>query len=137
FLLLTGLQWRSEVDEAVRGALVQMDRYKMEQVVRNFISNAIKFTPAGGRLSLTACVLTGPAASAEGGEESQMSLSQSMLRVKVTDTGHGIPSHLLGSLFGQYVQIDASRLQKGGGSGLGLWRKCLIAYPCYLTIMLM
>lgn len=113
---LTGLEWRSQVDGAVRGAVVKMDRYKMEQVVRNFINNALKFTPAGGCISLTVCVNTVQDADSQ-------SESKSILRVVVTDTGHGIPPHLLASLFGQYVQIDASKLQKGGGSGLGLWCK--------------
>ena len=43
------------------------------------------------------------------------------LRIAVTDTGPGISKANLHMLFGQYVQFNPSKLQKGGGSGLGLW----------------
>ena len=45
----------------------------------------------------------------------------SILRIAVTDTGPGISKPNLHKLFGQYVQFNPSKLQKGGGSGLGLW----------------
>jgi hypothetical protein len=43
------------------------------------------------------------------------------LRIDVTDTGAGISPQNIKKLFGQYVQFHAAELQKGGGSGLGLW----------------
>lgn len=45
----------------------------------------------------------------------------SIVRIAVTDTGPGISKQNLHKLFGQYVQFNPSKLQKGGGSGLGLW----------------
>ena len=43
------------------------------------------------------------------------------LRVEVVDSGAGMSKENQKKLFGQYVQFNANSLQKGGGSGLGLW----------------
>ena len=43
------------------------------------------------------------------------------LRIEINDTGAGISEENQKRLFSQYVQFDAGKLQKGSGSGLGLW----------------
>ena len=43
------------------------------------------------------------------------------MHVILVDEGAGIAKENLGKMFGQYVQFDAAKLQKGKGSGLGLW----------------
>ena len=48
-------------------------------------------------------------------------VTNSVLRVEVIDSGAGISKENQTKLFGQYVQFNANALQKGGGSGLGLW----------------
>ena len=75
----------------------------MSQVLRNFLSNALKFTPEGG--SVTVTVRT------EG----------CSLRVEVEDSGAGISSENIRRLFVEVVQFNANTLQGGGGTGLGLW----------------
>lgn len=47
--------------------------------------------------------------------------TEKLLRVEVVDSGAGISKKNQQKLFGQYVQFDANKLQKGKGSGLGLW----------------
>jgi PAS domain S-box-containing protein len=78
------------------------DPDRLQQVVWNLVANAIKFTPAGGRVSL-AIVRLGPSAV-----------------VKVSDTGEGIPAELLPFIFDRFTQGDASVTRPHGGLGLGL-----------------
>jgi len=54
-------------------------------------------------------------------DESEQKPAKTYLRIDVTDTGAGISPENTTKLFGQYVQFRAAELQKGGGSGLGLW----------------
>lgn len=83
----------------------RVDKFKMGQVIRNMISNAVKFTPPGG------CV----AVKLEKVEENET------VKISVKDTGPGISAANQKKLFGQYVQFNAAQLQQGKGSGLGLW----------------
>eukprot|EP01031_Cornospumella_fuschlensis_P024241 gene24241-29312_t len=93
----SGLDFEVSLDPLLPNVILNIDRHKMEQVLRNFMSNAMKFTPAGGRISVAVRVQD----SGDG--------QKPLFRCEVTDTGPGI------SLF------DVNKLQKGGGSGLGLW----------------
>ncbi len=78
------------------------DDKKLAQILRNFISNALKFTQNGEvRIS----------ARAEGNGE---------VRFAVTDTGIGIPQDLHGNLFEDFVQIDTPLQKRLRGTGLGL-----------------
>jgi signal transduction histidine kinase len=78
------------------------DPDRLQQVVWNLIANAIKFTPAGGRVSL-AISRVGPSAV-----------------IKVSDTGEGIAAELLPFIFDRFTQGDASVTRPHGGLGLGL-----------------
>jgi PAS domain S-box-containing protein len=78
------------------------DPDRLQQVVWNFLSNAIKFTPAGGRVRIELQSLDGTA------------------RVRVSDTGQGFPPDLAPSLFERFRQADASSTRRHGGLGLGL-----------------
>jgi len=78
------------------------DDKKLAQILRNFISNALKFTQNGEvRIS----------ARAEGNDE---------VRFAVTDTGIGIPEDMHGNLFEDFVQIDTPLQKRLRGTGLGL-----------------
>ncbi|MFM1896136.1 MAG: hypothetical protein RLZZ385_1210 [Pseudomonadota bacterium] len=81
--------------------LVTGDPMRLRQVLLNLIGNAIKFTENGG---ITVSV----------------DLAFDKLRIKVTDTGIGIPSNALATLFEPYVQAQADTPRRFGGSGLGL-----------------
>lgn len=79
-----------------------LDRDKLEKIVINLQFNALKFTPAGGRIELRAD---------KEGEE---------LVLRVTDTGIGIPAKDLPNVFGRFFQVDSSARRKYQGVGIGL-----------------
>ncbi len=81
---------------------VSMDAQRIGQVIANLINNALKFTPAGGRVTLTVRV--------EGG----------VALVEVADTGVGIAAEHLPFLFDRFYQVDAGLTRSKGGAGLGL-----------------
>ena len=85
-----------------RAGPVNGDPSRLQQVVWNLVANAIKFTPAGGKV--------------------QVSLERvnSHLEIMVADTGMGIPADLLPYLFERYRQGDSSTTRQYGGLGLGL-----------------
>nr|WP_272955429.1 response regulator [Pedococcus badiiscoriae] len=89
-------------------AVVMADRDRIAQALTNLISNAIKFSPAGG----TVLVAAGPA--------SEGSQSGDLVQFTVTDQGTGIPADQLESVFDRFTQADASDTRAKGGTGLGL-----------------
>jgi signal transduction histidine kinase len=107
---------------------VRVDKFKLHQVIRNLISNALKFTPALGHVTVLVEMLCCPSKSTSIDSNSNDSLecneyktNAGCVRISVVDTGHGISKENQGKLFGQYVQFNAASLQQGKGSGLGLW----------------
>jgi signal transduction histidine kinase len=78
------------------------DRAKVEQILLNLLSNALKFTPVGGMVTL-ACRLLGKE-----------------LLVEVHDTGMGIATDQLEAVFEPFVQVDRSLTSDHEGTGLGL-----------------
>jgi signal transduction histidine kinase len=95
------LQVESYVDPEV-GPVVA-DPARVKQILYNYLSNAIKFTPAHGRITIRIL----PAGGA-------------MFRIDVEDTGIGIAAHDVGKLFLEFQQLDASAAKKYQGTGLGL-----------------
>jgi PAS domain S-box-containing protein len=81
---------------------VRGDALRLRQILANFLSNAIKFTPEG-RVRLTARMVPG-----------------GRLRVEVEDTGIGVDPALRSRLFRPFEQADGSTTRRFGGSGLGL-----------------
>jgi PAS domain S-box-containing protein len=84
-------------------ASVVADPAKLKQVLYNYLSNALKFTPAGGRVSIR-FLADGDAA----------------FRLEVEDTGIGIKADDLKTLFVEFQQLDASASKRYAGTGLGL-----------------
>lgn len=78
------------------------DRLKFKQILFNLLSNAIKFTPQRGNISVIA------------------SRTNDHVHISVSDTGIGIPAHMLQDIFSPFTQVDASNKRKYGGTGLGL-----------------
>ncbi len=82
------------------------DAFRIEQILVNYVSNAIKFTDAG-EIAIGARVL-------------EMDGDRVRLRFHVRDTGVGIPGHVQEQLFKSFHQADASTTRRYGGTGLGL-----------------
>jgi two-component system, sensor histidine kinase and response regulator len=85
---------------------IHTDPIRLQQILINLISNAVKFTKSGGIRVVTEIV--------------QNDQAQSLLSLRVIDTGIGINEVQLGKLFRRFSQVDASLTRKYGGSGLGL-----------------
>lgn len=98
----------SDVPSELRNWKMRVDETKMAQVLRNFVSNAIKFTPAGGTICIE-CRLVKHSSGAHS------------LRFDCRDSGHGISKENQKKVFNEIVQFNANTQQGGGGSGLGLW----------------
>jgi signal transduction histidine kinase/CheY-like chemotaxis protein len=78
------------------------DRMRLQQVVTNLVSNAVKYTPRGGRV------------------EVRLLRANSHVEVSVSDTGEGIDSADLPLIFERFHQVDPSTTRRHGGLGLGL-----------------
>ena len=84
---------------------VYADQNKLEKVVNNLLSNALKFTPNGGRVRLKVSLHT---------------MADQHLLVEVSDTGRGIPPEDLPFVFDRYFQTKNNDLPTEGGTGIGL-----------------
>ncbi len=93
-------------------ALMWLDVDKLEKVLYNLLSNAMKFTPPGGVITVTACVTDTPQPPLEASWKPYF-------QVSVEDTGVGIPEDKLTFIFERFAQVDAAR--KSGGTGIGLY----------------
>jgi signal transduction histidine kinase len=91
---------------------VWVDEGKIGQVLMNLLSNAFKFTPSNGTVTVTVEPYTIPSDSLTGSGE--------FVRVSVADTGIGIPQAELGMLFDRYKQLSSAKKTKHKGTGLGL-----------------
>jgi signal transduction histidine kinase len=101
--LASAAQIRVRVASTLSDVPLRCDAVRIAQVVRNLLSNALKFTPAGGEV----LVRLDPDGSGTG------------VRLSVEDTGVGIPQAELESIFQKFAQSTRTR-SKAGGTGLGL-----------------
>jgi two-component system phosphate regulon sensor histidine kinase PhoR len=81
---------------------VDADRERVHQVLFNLIDNAVRFTPSGGAVTVTAQRHNGS------------------IEVRVADTGVGIPPEHLPRLFERFYRADPARSREDGGTGIGL-----------------
>lgn len=81
---------------------VQADKYGIERVVLNILSNAIKYTPENGTIKVYVGFVYNDA------------------YIKVIDNGIGIPEEDLGRIFERFYRVDKARTREMGGTGLGL-----------------
>jgi two-component system sensor histidine kinase VicK len=96
----SGLEMSLEIGENLPDILG--DRSRIEQVLLNIISNAVRYTPEGGRISVRA------------GREDDT------VWMEVADTGIGIPPEDLPRIFDRFYRVDKARSRASGGTGLGL-----------------
>jgi signal transduction histidine kinase len=98
-----GLGLRVETAQDAPAATVLADVGRLDQVLSNLVANALRYTPAGGTITLRA----------EGNRET--------VHITVSDTGEGIPAEDLPFIFDRFWRGDRSRSRlAGAGSGLGL-----------------
>ncbi|MBQ4109280.1 MAG: HAMP domain-containing protein [Clostridia bacterium] len=81
---------------------IYMDKDKLGQVLINLVSNAIKYTPDGGEIKITAHSIN------------------DIVTIKVKDSGIGIPKKDLERIFERFYRVDKARSRSEGGTGLGL-----------------
>jgi signal transduction histidine kinase len=91
------------------------NRDQFEQVLTNLISNAIKYSPSGGAITVSATHLPGKADSS-GGEG-----VQEKVEIRVSDQGTGIPQEHLGRIFEKFYRVETGLTRKTQGTGLGLY----------------
>jgi heavy metal sensor kinase len=78
------------------------DRLVLRQAMLNLVDNAIKYTPAGGRIDV------------------RIAQTQEGITIDVIDSGPGIPPELRSRIFDRFYRVDKARSRENGGTGLGL-----------------
>jgi two-component system phosphate regulon sensor histidine kinase PhoR len=86
------------------GCLVRADKEGLREILDNLVDNAIKYTPAGGRVVV----------------RWRATADQKMASIEVEDTGIGIPADELSRVFERFYRVDKARSRELGGTGLGL-----------------
>lgn len=116
------LQFETSHDEI----LLWYEQDKIEKVMYNLLSNALKFTPEGGRVGVQLSVISeqgaeGGGLRAEGKNSSPSALGpQRSALVSVRDSGIGIPHDRLPHIFDRFFQVDSSQTREFEGTGIGL-----------------
>ena len=83
-------------------SIVRADIERLQQVLWNLLANAVKFTPSGGVVDV------------------YLERHESLVEIRIEDSGPGIPSDFLPRIFERFSQADGSSTRKHGGLGLGL-----------------
>lgn len=92
-----------EIQASKNDIRLYFDKDKMEHIITNLLSNALKFTPKGGSIKITISEKDAEA-----------------ILIKISDTGIGIPEAEMPKLFDRFYQVDSSQTREYEGSGLGL-----------------
>lgn len=96
------IKFKIKLEEDCENLVLNTDRIKLEQILKNLLSNAFKFTDEDGKVSLT------------------LKKTENGILFAVSDTGIGIPEEKLPLIFEAFKQADGSTSRKFGGTGLGL-----------------
>ncbi|UCG23695.1 MAG: HAMP domain-containing protein [Chloroflexota bacterium] len=97
------------LDQGVAVELLEVDQVcvlgdqdRLKQLILNLVDNAVKYTPAGGKVTMS------------------LSKANGLAEIVITDTGIGIPDDDLPRIFDRFYRVDKARSRNMGGSGLGL-----------------
>lgn len=104
---------------------VLADEPRLQQVIENLLTNAIKFTPAGGTVAfegISSRLAANDPALYEGEVEAQVVTGGTALSLVITvkDTGAGLENRDLERIWDRFYQVDSTAKRKSGGAGLGL-----------------
>ncbi|MCH1981982.1 response regulator [Ruminococcus sp. OA3] len=102
-----GLEFIEKTTDFTEHTTYLGDALRLNQILLNLVSNAVKFTPGGGKVNLEVKRLPSRG-------------RKSWIRFVVSDTGIGMSKDALGRLYTPFEQADASIAQKYGGTGLGM-----------------
>ena len=100
--------------------VLNADPEKLRQVFLNLTENAIKFTPQGGTVRLSAAVVDWASPDDDDAGFILVAPTQRRLEVRVADTGIGIPPGERDKVWDAFYQVDSSSTREYGGTGLGL-----------------
>ncbi len=112
-----GIRLNLDIPEELKEKVVYADDRKIKQVVFNLLSNAAKFTPEGGEISLVIRKVKSTELKIPGSKKPPQG---DLLEISVTDTGIGLSKKNLELVFGEFEQVDSSLGRKQQGTGLGL-----------------
>ena len=84
--------------------MIRADGDKVEQILNNLISNALKYSPGGGQVKVTAKMI-----------------DPELIQFAISDQGMGIPAEYLPKMFGRFVRVDNRDTRTVGGTGIGLF----------------
>ncbi|GAI96003.1 unnamed protein product, partial [marine sediment metagenome] len=90
---------------------IKADRIRIEQIITNLLTNAIRHTASGGKVTISV---------GQASIDSLKKLPQPHILLKVIDTGEGIPPEHLPFVFERFYRVQPSRDKSEGGTGLGL-----------------
>jgi len=89
-------------DYPITSVWIEIDTNKMTQVIDNILNNAIKYSPDGGKITVT------------------MKTTDDQMILSISDQGLGIPKEDLPKIFDRFYRVDKARSRAQGGTGLGL-----------------
>jgi signal transduction histidine kinase len=90
-------------DTEIEEKVILFDLDKMERIILNILSNAIKFSNDGDKIEIF------------------IKEVNDMIEIKISDSGIGIPKDKIGCIFDRFKQVDNHHVRKGEGSGIGLY----------------
>lgn len=117
------------------------DGDRLAQVFTNLLSNAVRYTPAGGKITVAGAVVQGvprprPTRAGLVQPDATTALSErgDFIEISVADSGPGIPPEDLGRIFERFYQVDKSRKRdRGTGLGLAISKEIIEAHGGYIT----
>lgn len=95
---------------------IYTDKFRVQQILKNLLSNAFKFTPAGGKVSISVYYADGQSSF----QNDSLKASKKVIAFSVLDSGIGISEKKQKLIFDAFQQEDSSTTRKFGGTGLGL-----------------
>lgn len=109
-----------KVNFAAEGTEIYADAHRIEQILSNLVTNAMKFTPAGGKIEVTSKIVSSNEIDETLLIAPPKKLFGKYVKITVKDTGVGIKEEDIAKIFDKFSQIENSLTRNAGGVGLGL-----------------